>query len=802
MVFSCLLQLLSPCFAQHTISPGQSLTGNQNLTSIGDNFVLGFFTPGNSHNWYIGIWYSKVSVQTVVWVANRDKPLADNKSELKISEDGNLVLLNKTQHLIWSTNLSLSSTSANATVAEILDTGNLVLRAVNSSEFLWQSLDNPTDTWLTGGKLGLNKKTNKTQLLTAWRNSEDPSPGPFSLELDPNGTRQYFLIGNGTNQYWTSGVWNNHIFSRVPEMRSNYIYDFSFIDNENESYFNYTVKDNSTISRFVMHVAGLVRQYTWIESTKTWNLFWSQPRDPCEVHALCGAYGTCKQNLPFCTCLQGFNRLSQKDWDLDSAVSGCVRKTQLQCQNNSLTNGQQDGFLELTGISLADKDSHPVSVGSAEECRSACLRNCSCTAYKYGSSCSIWFNDLFNAKQDSSDNLPVVCLKLAAAELANINKPGKKNRVTGVVAGSVAAFVVVSVVVLGLICRCHMHESRRKLKVQQGSLIPFSYRDLQNATKNFSEKLGGGGFGSVFKGTLPDKTVVAVKKLEGLRQGEKQFRMEVSTIGTIQHVNLVRLRGFCSEGTKRLLVYDYMPNGSLDKLLFQEGSTIINWKARYEIALGTARGIAYLHEKCRDCIIHCDIKPENILLDGGFCPKVADFGLAKLLGREFSRVLTTMRGTRGYLAPEWISGLAITPKADVYSYGMTLLELISGRRNSDHSENAKFGFFPTWAAKMIVEDKVLSLLDSKLEGNADVGELNRACRVACWCIQDDENARPSMGQVVQILEGVAEVTTPPIPRSLELLAYNPENIVFFLESSGSTQPRSKALSSTSSANSQ
>ncbi|KAL4201847.1 hypothetical protein AMTRI_Chr02g260740 [Amborella trichopoda] len=701
MIFSCLLQLLSPCFAQDTISPGQSLTGNQNLTSIGDNFVLGFFTPGNSHNWYIGIWYKKISVQTVVWVANRDKPLADNKSELKISEDGNLVLLNKTQHPIWSTNLSLSSTAANATVAQILDTGNLVLRAVNSSEFLWQSLDNPTDTWLTGGRLGLNKKTNKTQLLTPWRNSEDPSPGPFSLELDPNVT--------------THGVWNNHIFSGVPEMRPNYIYNFSFIDNENESYFTYTVYNNSTISRFQIHESGQARQYTWLESTKKWHLFWSQPRDPCEVHILCGAYGTCKKDLPFCSCLEGFNPLSQKDWDLGSAVNGCVRKTQLQCQNNSLTNRPQDG------------------VGSAEERRSACLRNSSCTAYKYGNSCSIWIDDLLNAKQDSGDNLQGVYLKLAAAELANIDKPGKKNRVTGVVAGSVAAFVVVSVVILGLICRCHMQESRRKLKMQQGSLIPFSYRDLQNATKNFSEKLGGGAFG-----------FVAVKKLEGLRQGEKQFRMEVSTIGTIQHVNLGILRGFCSEGTRRLLVYDYMPNGSLDRLLFQEGSTILNWKTRYEIALGTARGIAYLHEKCRDCIIHCDIKPENILLDGGFSPKVADFGLAKLLGREFSRVLTTMRGTRGYLAPEWISGVAITPKADVYSYGMTLLELISGRRNSDHSEDAKFGFFPNWAAKMIVEDKVLSLLDSKLEGN--------------WCIQDDESARPSMGQVVQILEGVAVVS--------------------------------------------
>jgi len=150
--------------------------------------------------------------------------------------------------------------------------------------------------------------------------------------------------------------------------------------------------------------------------------------------------------------------------------------------------------------------------------------------------------------------------------------------------------------------------------------------------------------------------------------GEKQFRNEVRTIGMIQHVNLVRLRGFSSHGSERLLVYDHMPNGSLDRALFT-ASPALSWRARFQIALGAARGLLYLHEGCRDCIIHCDIKPENILLDVNLVPKVADFGMAKLLGRDFSRVLTTVRGTIGYLAPEWISGVPITAKADVYSYG-------------------------------------------------------------------------------------------------------------------------------------
>jgi len=155
----------------------------------------------------------------------------------------------------------------------------------------------------------------------------------------------------------------------------------------------------------------------------------------------------------------------------------------------------------------------------------------------------------------------------------------------------------------------------------------------------------------------------------------------------IHHINLVRLRGFCSEGNKRALVYDYMPNGSLDAYLFTNspGSKVLSWGQRFGVAVGVARGLAYLHEKCRECIIHCDIKPENILLDEELGAKLADFGMAKLVGHEFSRVLTTMRGTMGYLAPEWLTGAPVTAKADVYSFGLLLFELVSGRRNNGSS---------------------------------------------------------------------------------------------------------------------
>ncbi|KAK7263585.1 hypothetical protein RJT34_31177 [Clitoria ternatea] len=800
------------CFSFHantslaalaTISANQSLSGDETLVSKGGNFELGFFNKGNNSKYYIGMWYKKVSEKTFVWVANRDNPVSDKNSAIFTILDGNLVLLDQFKNLVWSTNLS-SPSSSGSVVAVLLDSGNLILsnkaNASKESDATWQSFDHPTDTWLPGGKIKLDKKTKKPQYLTAWKNSEDPATGLFSLELDPKGTNSYLILWNKSEQYWTSGPWNGQIFSLVPEMRLNYIYNFTFQSNENESYFTYSMYNSSLLSRFVMDGSGQIKQFTWLENTQQWNLFWSMPRQQCEVYAFCGGFGSCTENSqPYCSCLSGYEPRSQSDWDLGDHSGGCLRKTKFQCEATSSSNKDKDRFLAMPNMALPD-NAQSVGAGNVRECESTCLSNCSCTAYAYDSAgCSIWNGELLNLQQLTQDDSSgqTLFLKLAASEFY---EPKSNNgTVIGVVAGAVGGIVVLILVLVFVLMR------RRKRHVGtgtsvEGSLVAFGYKDLQNATRNFSEKLGGGGFGSVFKGTLPDSSVIAVKKLDSISQGEKQFRTEVSTIGTVQHVNLVRLRGFCSEGARKLLVYDYMPNGSLDSKLFHEdNSKVLDWKIRYQVALGTARGLTYLHEKCRDCIIHCDVKPENILLDADFVPKVADFGLAKLVGRDFSRVLTTMRGTRGYLAPEWISGVAITAKADVYSYGMMLFELVSGRRNSEPSEDGQVKFFPTWAANMVHQGgNVLSLVDSRLEGNADTEEVIRVIKVASWCVQDGETHRPSMGQVVQILEGVLDVNLPPIPRSLQAFVDNQENIVFFTDSSSTQSSQVKSNVSTAS----
>ncbi|KAM0007086.1 putative protein kinase RLK-Pelle-SD-2b family [Helianthus debilis subsp. tardiflorus] len=618
--------------------------------------------------------------------------------------------------------------------------------------------------------------------------ADDPAEGLFSLELDPIG-KQYLIKWNKTTQYWTSGSWNERdkLFTLVPEMRLNYIYNFSYVSNENESYFTYSLYNPAIISRFIMDVSGQIKQLSWLDATAQWNLFWSQPRQQCEVYDYCGAFGSCRESgLPFCNCLTGFSPRSQTDWDVNDFSGGCVRKTELQCGRTS----ERYGFLRVTSAKNKPPNSTSLAVGSSAECESSCMNSCTCKAYSYGNDgCSIWDVELQNLSEDNRNAL-TVNVKVASKDL-----PRKKKN-NGVIIGAVVGSVIGVVLIVGLIWfLIYRNRSIGKTSVE-GSLVSFVYRDLQAATKNFSEKLGGGGFGSVFKGTLPDSSVVAVKKLESVSQGEKQFRTEVSTIGTIQHVNLVRLRGFCSDGNSKLLVYDYMPNGSLDAHLFSSNK-LLDWKTRYQIALGTARGLVYLHEKCRDCIIHCDIKPENVLLDADLCPKVADFGLAKLVGRDFSRVLTTMRGTRGYLAPEWLSGVPITTKADVYSYGMMMFEFISGARNSEHAEDGKKKFFPMEVANVLIDGgDILTLLDPRLDGEASVEELTKLCKVACWCIQDDEENRPAMSQVEQILDGVLDVNMPPKPRALRLFVENNDDVVFFTESS--TSQSSQAHSNPSS----
>ncbi|XAR71650.1 Glycerophosphodiester phosphodiesterase [Bertholletia excelsa] len=344
-------------------------------------------------------------------------------------------------------------------------------------------------------------------------------------------------------------------------------------------------------------------------------------------------------------------------------------------------------------------------------------------------------------------------------------------------AGSIGSFLlVVAAIVIYRIYSVNKIEKENQMKIERfledyRAMRParYSYSDIKRITNQFKDKLGQGGYGSVYKGMLSKEVFVAIKVLNNSTDNGEDFINEVETIGRIHHVNVVRLIGFCADGSTRALVYEYLPNDSLEKIIFSENSESpsLGWEKLQDIALGVARGIEYLHQGCEKRILHFDIKPHNVLLDQNFNPKISDFGLAKLCPKEQSVVsMTAARGTLGYIAPEILSrnfGKA-SYKSDVYSYGMLLLEMVGGRKNIDvRAENAGQIYFPEWIYHHLDQQDDLRI---QIEEEKDAGIVKKLTTVGLWCIQWNPVDRPSMQVVIQMLEGDAEnLSVPPNPFS-------------------------------------
>ncbi|XP_059445461.1 rust resistance kinase Lr10-like [Corylus avellana] len=296
--------------------------------------------------------------------------------------------------------------------------------------------------------------------------------------------------------------------------------------------------------------------------------------------------------------------------------------------------------------------------------------------------------------------------------------------------------------------------------------IRYSYSEIKKVTKNFKDKLGEGGYGTVYKGRLRSGQLVAVKMLGKSNANGQDFINEVATIGRIHHVNVVRLIGFCVQGSNRALIYEFMPKGSLNKYIFSpEESDVLSYNKIYDIAIGVGRGIEYLHRGCDMQILHFDIKPHNILLDENFIPKVSDFGLAKLYSVDNSIVsLTAARGTLGYMAPELfyknIGGISY--KSDVYSFGMLLMEMAGRRKNLNaYAEHSSQICFPTWVYDQLQDGNDIEMEDATEE---EKKMIKKMIIVALWCIQMKPSDRPSMNNVVEMLEGEVEcLQMPPMP---------------------------------------
>lgn len=307
-------------------------------------------------------------------------------------------------------------------------------------------------------------------------------------------------------------------------------------------------------------------------------------------------------------------------------------------------------------------------------------------------------------------------------------------------------------------------EDLEKIAAQEQKVFPFE--TLVAATKNFHQKLGEGGFGPVFKGRLEDGREIAVKKLsQNSNQGKKEFENEAKLLARVQHRNVVNLLGYCTRGAEKLLVYEYISNESLDKFLFKTGRREeLDWKRRYDIVGGIARGLLYLHEDSHSCIIHRDIKASNVLLDDKWAPKIADFGMARLFPEDQTHVNTRVAGTNGYMAPEYVMHGHLSVKADVFSFGVLILELISGQKNSTFDVNLDAQNLLEWAWKLYKKGRSLEVLDPSLASSAVAEQVAMCVQIGLLCTQADPQSRPNMRRVVVMLSkkpGTLEEPTRP-----------------------------------------
>ncbi|KAF7820038.1 G-type lectin S-receptor-like serine/threonine-protein kinase [Senna tora] len=758
---------LAAISAAATISPGSTLLAsntNQTWSSPSNIFSL-HFLPSNPQtsppSFYAAIVYSGGT--PVIWSAGT----VDSAGSLQFLSTGVLHLVNGSGSIVWDSGTSNRGVSS----ASLQDDGSLVLS--NATSTVWSTFDHPTDTIVP------SQNFTTGMVLRS---------GSYSFNLLSTGNLT--LKWNDSTVYWNQGLnatVNASLASPVLGLQSIGLLQISDSNLKSPAVVAYSsdYAEAGDILRYLkLESDGNLRIYSSSRSSGSSTQRWAAVEDQCEVFAYCGNYGICSYNdsNPVCGCpSENFEMADPND-----SRKGCKRKVDLEDCPGSATMLQLDHAQFLTYLPELSSEIFFIGISA---CRGNCLSSSSClasTSLSDGTGqCYIKTSRFIGGYQSPalpSTSYVKVCGPVAPNPPASL-EAGKKNR------WRVPAWVVVLVVlgtILGLFafegglwfwcCRNRtilggLSAQYALLEYASGAPVQFSYKDLQRSTKGFKEKLGAGGFGAVYRGILANKTVVAVKQLEGIEQGEKQFRMEVATISSTHHLNLVRLIGFCSEGRHRLLVYEFMKNGSLDNFLFvteEQSGKLLNWEYRFNIALGTARGITYLHEECRDCIVHCDIKPENILLDENYIAKVSDFGLAKLINPKDHRhrTLTSVRGTRGYLAPEWLANLPITSKSDVYSYGMVLLEIVSGRRNFDVLDDRNRKKFSNWAYEEFEKGNIRGIIDKRLnDQEIDMEQVKRAIQVSFWCIQEQPSQRPTMGKVVQMLEGITEMEKPPAPKS-------------------------------------
>ncbi|XP_049356485.1 G-type lectin S-receptor-like serine/threonine-protein kinase B120 [Solanum verrucosum] len=762
-LFSVFYINLLCCTCTSKISQGEILRDGDMLISPKRKFNLGFFSPNASNNQrFVGIWYVDGPKNSFVWIANRDKPIFDKNGVFTIEKNGNLVVKNGRGDLMWTNNVTAMN---NNCTAHLSDNGNLRMFNGNNKE-LWQSFQHPTDTFLPEMRFYLD------EVLRSWTSESDPSPGRYSLGVNTRGSPQIVIL-DGEKRRWRSGYWDGRIFTGVTDMKPEYLHGFKLYNEGDKLYFTYTVADSSDLVRFHISPTGYELEQRWDKDNENWSIIQSHPSGDCDLYNLCGNFAKCDVTyLKKCICLVGFVPKNLGQWNARNWSEGCVRRKELECRgNNSVVksvSGKKDGFFEIEKIKLPDF-ADTAYLQNIDECRSMCLENCSCTAYAFvsGINCMMWSGDLVDMQQfqEGGNTLHV---RLANSEFGkNVWKQQDSQNCGNIRYGSRG---------FSLSNRINQMETSDptrsgefsmntsgagdlSIEGHQGSgseLIFFSFSGVAAATDNFSNenKLGQGGFGPVYKGKLLCGVEIAVKRLSRKSgQGVEEFKNEIKLIAKLQHRNLVRLMGCCIEGEEKMLLYEYMANRSLDSFLFDPVKQAqLDWRKRFNIIEGIARGLLYLHRDSRLRIIHRDLKASNILLDEEMNPKISDFGMARIFGGNENEANTNrVVGTYGYMAPEYAMEGLFSGKSDVYSFGVLLLEIICGRRNTSFRSNEHSGIIG-YAWQKWDEGTPMDLVDRSIWDECKHDEALRCIQLALICVQDMAVHRPSISSIVLMLE--------------------------------------------------
>ncbi|KAI4304822.1 hypothetical protein MLD38_040287 [Melastoma candidum] len=697
------LAAVGSSFPADSLNSTGSVRVGQTLVSAGNVFVLGFFSPGSSRHWFLGSWYA-VDPGSVLWVANREQPLRDSGGSLAFGDPlgtgkADLVIVNGSGSIVWSANVTGVLRSP---VAQLLDSGNLVVREsdedTSDGGFSWQSFDYPSNTLLPGMKLGWDSGNGPQRVITSWKSQDDPSPG---------------------------------------------IYVHGFV--------------HQTIIQ--LDVNGLVERLTRENGSSSWGARFTNMDDPCNGYGQCGPNGFCRANKdPRCECLKGYAPKYLEQWQRLNLSGGCVREVQSNCSVD------RDGFFEVPNAKLPDLIDFWLDKNmNLQECRRQCLENCSCTAYTNpdvrngGSGCLMWFGDLIDVAEFRDDEYrQILYLRLPKSELDSFKGSAVKKR--KVVLAAILSFT--GLIVLGgaflAVKNAKHRKGGSKFQGDDTDLTLLDFATVVNATRNFSETnlIGKGGFGSVYKGYLVGGREVAVKRLsKSSGQGIEEFMNEALLIARLQHRNLVGLLGCCIEGEERILIYEYMPNKSLDYFIFDKStSDLLTWEKRFDIIVGIARGLLYLHQDSKLQVIHRDIKTSNILLDADMNPKISDFGLARIVaGSDKESRTRRIIGTYGYMSPEYAFNGRFSEKSDVFSFGVLLLEVVSGQRNRefDHQDNYHHLLGHAWL--LWREGRELELIHKPPGESTFRSQMKRSIHVGLLCVQKNSEDRPSMSSVVFML---------------------------------------------------